>query len=168
MRSEQDIQSELLAVPIMDNEIFELLGRLAATEEMFKQPVSTIRDVAELTDASPNLIARILGDMRGTSEFENLSSTVDGYGQRISKIEEKLEVPTQFGRAAQVETLEPNATADWIVRVGTKVADYLDRFGMRKHALSIMTLILILAILFTLICFFWMFDTFKMYLRGSK
>jgi hypothetical protein len=112
---------------------------------MFKAPVSTIRDVAELTDASPNLIARLLGEMRGTSEFENLVSTVDGYGQRISKIEQRLEAPTQIG---YVEADEPpeNAIANWIVRVGTKTADFLARVGLRINVLSLMATILVLAL----------------------
>ncbi len=122
---------------------------------MFKAPVSTIRDVAELTEASPNLIARILGEIRGPGEFEKLASTVDGYGQRISKIERNLEVPTNFGRADQDKILEPNAIADWIVRVGTKVADYLDRFGMRKHAVSLMIAILVLAFTFAASLMIW-------------
>ena len=89
--SNQEFKSEiLLAVPIRDDEIFELLERLAATEEMFKAPVSTIRDVAELTDASPNLIARILGDMRGTSEFEGLVYKVDSHEFRIQNVEQTL------------------------------------------------------------------------------
>ena len=120
-------------------------SRLAATEEMFKQPVSTIRDVAELTDASPTLIARLLGEMRGTSEFENLVSTVDRYGQRISKIEQRLEAPTQSGPPEVDETLS-NAIADWIVRVGTKTADFLARVGLRINVVSLMTTILVLAI----------------------
>ncbi len=135
----------LLAVPIKDDEIFELLERLAATEEMFRTPVSTIRDVAELTDASPSLIARILGDMRGTGEFETLVSTVDGYGQRISKIEKRLETPTQSG-LAEIDEASVDAIADWIVRVGTKTADFLARVGSRLNIVSLMTTILVLAI----------------------
>ena len=89
--SNQEFKPEtLLAVPIRDDEIFELLERLAATEEMFKVTVSTIRDVAELTDASPTLIARILGDMRGTSEFEGLVNRVDSHEFRIQNVEQTL------------------------------------------------------------------------------
>ena len=76
-----------MAVQIKDDEIFELLERLAATEDMFKTPVSTIRDVAELTEASPNLIARILGEMRGTNEFEELIDRLKGHEWRISRTE---------------------------------------------------------------------------------
>ena len=81
----------LLAAPIKDEEIFELLERLAATEEMFKAPVSTIRDVAELTEASPNLIARILGEIRGPGEFEKLVKRVDSHDDRFEKLQAKLD-----------------------------------------------------------------------------
>jgi hypothetical protein len=78
-----------------------LLERLAATEEMFKTPVSTIRDVAELTDASPNLIARILGEMRGPGEFEKLVRRVEvlegrhDSDQKILKIEPMQETDSE-------------------------------------------------------------------------
>ena len=57
---------------------------------MFKTPVSTIRDVAELTEASPNLIARILGEMRGTGEYENLVGYVSSQDVRISQTEAEI------------------------------------------------------------------------------
>ncbi|MBS1701631.1 MAG: hypothetical protein JST12_08215 [Armatimonadetes bacterium] len=79
----------LLSAEIKDDELSELLERLAATEEMFKQPVSTIRDVAELTDISPLVIARILSDIRGPSEFERLHDRMDGYEKRLSAVERK-------------------------------------------------------------------------------
>jgi hypothetical protein len=82
----------LLSVPIKDDEIFELLERLAATEEMFKAPVSTIRDVAELTDASPNLIARLLGEMRGPGEYEKLLDGFVDHEERIRKLEKNAKV----------------------------------------------------------------------------
>jgi hypothetical protein len=84
-----------MAVQIKDDEIFELLERLAATEEMFKTPVSTIRDVAELTDASPNLIARILGEMRGPGEFETVIKRLDDHEARIKVSEAKLALPKE-------------------------------------------------------------------------
>ena len=99
-----ELHSEtLLSVPIMDNEIFELLERLAATEEMFKAPVSTIRDVAELTEASPNLIARLLGEMRGPGELEKIVGRLDEHSallkevaHKVHKLEEKsTEVPSE-------------------------------------------------------------------------
>ena len=80
----------LLAVKIKDNEIFELLERLAATDAMFQQPVSTIRDVAELTEASPDLIARTLGHMRGPTEYERLMGLIQGHEQRISHTERQV------------------------------------------------------------------------------
>ena len=84
----QDLNTEtLLAVPIKDDEIFELLERLAATEEMFKASVSTIRDVAELTDASPALIARLLGEMRKAGDFEQIADRLDEHDRRLKIVE---------------------------------------------------------------------------------
>ena len=71
-----------------------MLERLAATEDMFKQPVSTIRDVAELTDASPNLIARMLGEIRGPDEFEKLQSKMAAYDVRLRDVERKVNAPS--------------------------------------------------------------------------
>ncbi len=79
-----------MAVQIKDDEIFELLERLAATEEMFKAPVSTIRDVAELTDAPPALIARILADIRGPDEYEKLHHQVQQHNHRLDSVEQRL------------------------------------------------------------------------------
>lgn len=83
-------QESLLAVPIRDDEIFELLERLAATEEMFKRPVSTIRDVAELTESSPTLIARVLGEMRGPGELEQMVGRLDEHDRRLLEVEQKF------------------------------------------------------------------------------
>ncbi len=80
----------LLAVQIRDNEIFELLERLAATEEMFRTPVSTIRDVVELTDATPDLIARLLGEMRGPGECEKIIGRLDEHDARLREVEQKF------------------------------------------------------------------------------
>jgi hypothetical protein len=95
----------LLAVPIQDDEIFELLERLAATEEMFKTPVSTIRDVAELTEASPNLIARILSEMRGPDEFEKLAGLLGAHDSRLNEVEQKV---VQLQKQASEVATEPN------------------------------------------------------------
>ncbi len=58
---------------------------------MFKTPVSTIRDVAELTEASPNLIARILGEMRGPGELEKIVGRIEMHENRLDSFEEKLQ-----------------------------------------------------------------------------
>ena len=96
LTSGESANLSLLAAPIEDEEIFELLERLAATEEMFKAPVSTIRDVAELTEASPNLIARILGEIRGPGEFEKLVKRVEvlegKFGESAEEIPEEVEM----------------------------------------------------------------------------
>ena len=99
----------LLSVPIKDDEIFELLERLAATEEMFKTPVSTIRDVAELTEASPNLIARILGEMRDPNKLEKLESRIDTYDARLKEVEKKLKVKVKPETIAPSPIVEPVA-----------------------------------------------------------
>ena len=57
---------------------------------MFKQPVSTIRDVAELTEAPPKLIARILADMRGPDEYERLDRQVQIHDERLDSVEQRL------------------------------------------------------------------------------
>ena len=93
-----ELNESLLAAQIKDDEIFELLDRLAATEEMFKTRVSTIRDVAELTDASPTLIARILGEMRGQDEFEKLHHQVQIHDSRLESVEQKLSNLSQPNR----------------------------------------------------------------------
>ncbi len=53
-------------------------------------PVSTIRDVAELTEASPSLIARLLDDIRGTDEFMNLVTQVKQHETRVGQVEKKV------------------------------------------------------------------------------
>jgi hypothetical protein len=79
--------SQLEAVEIHADELGELLQRLSATDAMNASGASTIRDVAELTDANPQLIARILTDIRGTDTFENLSKLVNEHELRIRDIE---------------------------------------------------------------------------------
>ena len=103
----------LLSAPVQDNEIFELLERLAATEEMFRTPVSTIRDVAELTEASPNLIARILGDIRGAEENETLIEQIRVHDLRIAQAEKDV----QAVKSKQEAILDP-----WSSRQGAIVS----------------------------------------------
>lgn len=74
---------------------------------MFKTPVSTIRDVAELTEAPPNLIARILGEMRGPAEFEKLYGLVVDHSRRLTDIE--LRVSILQNQDAPSETLESSS-----------------------------------------------------------
>ena len=107
MKNESRTTDSLLAVPIKDNEIFELLERLAATEEMFKTPVSTIRDVAELTDASPKLIARILGEMRDPNKIEKLESRIDTHEARLMEVEKKLKLKVKPAIAATAPIVKP-------------------------------------------------------------
>ena len=81
-----------------------MLERLAATEEMFRAPVSTIRDVAELTEASPNLIARILGEIRGPGELEKIVERIDIHEERLRAVEKKVSQPL----APPIPTNQPN------------------------------------------------------------
>ncbi|MBS1701633.1 MAG: hypothetical protein JST12_08225 [Armatimonadetes bacterium] len=54
---------------------------------MFRTPVTTIRDVAELTNISPKVIGRILADIRGPSDVEQLGARLDAYEQRLKNLE---------------------------------------------------------------------------------
>ena len=80
-------QSELLNEPVHADELQELLARLAATDALFAEPVPTIRDVAEATDASPLLIGRILSQMRGPDEVAELKGRMDGFEARLRDLE---------------------------------------------------------------------------------
>lgn len=91
---EHELNEEtLLGVEIKDEELSELLERLAATDAMFKTPVPTIRDVAELTESSPKLIARILGEIRGKDDFDHLSERLDAYERRLKVVEHRTSTP---------------------------------------------------------------------------
>lgn len=88
--NQEELNDEsLLAVQIRDDELSELLRRLAATEATFSTPVPTIRDVAELTEAPPKLIARILGEIRGPGDLEKLTERLDIHEQRLESIEKR-------------------------------------------------------------------------------
>lgn len=65
----------------------ELLSRLAATDALFAEPIPTIRDVAEATDASPLLIGRILSQMRSPDEVAALKGRMDGFEARLRALE---------------------------------------------------------------------------------
>lgn len=54
----------------------------------FRTPVTTIRDVAELTETSPKTIARILADIRGPGEVERLDARIDDHEVRIRSVEQ--------------------------------------------------------------------------------
>ena len=144
----------LLAVPIKDDEIFELLERLAATEEMFKTPVSTIRDVAELTEASPNLIARILGEMRGPGELEKLQAQIKAYETRLRAVESKVSQPQvshyssnvlgpQFGwQDSSRNSIIDDEFQNQIYKVGLTIGAY-----EKKHPLRVKVSVAIIAAL---------------------
>ncbi len=76
------------AIEIRDDELRPLLERLAATDAAFQTPVTTIRDVAELTETSPKTIARILADIRAPGEVERLDARIDIHEKRIQSVEQ--------------------------------------------------------------------------------
>ncbi|MDH4387550.1 MAG: hypothetical protein QE269_02355 [Fimbriimonas sp.] len=91
-------QSGLLNEQVHPDELQELLARLAATEALFSEPVPTIRDVAEATDASPLLIGRILSQMRGPDEVTELKGRMDGFEARLRQLENsKTHEPARVG-----------------------------------------------------------------------
>jgi hypothetical protein len=108
-------QSELLNEKVQADELQELLSRLAATEALFAEPVPTIRDVAEATDASPLLIGRILSQMRGPDGVAELKGRMDGFEARLRQLEAKrlphsLQSPRQVDeilRSAGTSTFKP-------------------------------------------------------------
>lgn len=104
----------LLHVEIRPNELSILLERLAATEIMFGEPASTIRDVAELTEASPNVIARILGEIRGVKDFNSIGYRLDDHESRLNQLEKTRTVtpPPLIKPVAPKPTLHADA-AKW-------------------------------------------------------
>lgn len=116
--SNQNFDTEsLLHVEIRPNELSILLERLAATEAMFGEPASTIRDVAELTEASPNAIARILGEIRGVKDFNSIGRRLEDHELRLSQLErfkEKAQVtpPPFIRQTTSKRTLNADNT-DW-------------------------------------------------------
>lgn len=79
-------QTDLLAEPVEPDELKELLSRLAATEAIFAEPQTTIRDVAEATDASPLLIGRILREMRGPDRIDLLEQRLDRFERLVTRV----------------------------------------------------------------------------------
>lgn len=165
---EMELNNELLlAVPIKDNEIFELLERLAATEEMFKTPVSTIRDVAELTDASPNLIARLLGEIRGSGELGAIIKRLDDHETRI-RTAESIANQTSQTKTAQTskhspkssESAEHRLDADWkpfekriqLVK-DEDILDKWERIPLKAKYAVIIIVSLIILVLFSMVGF---------------
>jgi chaperonin cofactor prefoldin len=86
-------QAELLNEQVHADELQELLARLAATDALFSEPVPTIRDVAEATDASPLLIGRILSQMRGPDQVAELKGRMDGFEARLRELERRSSSP---------------------------------------------------------------------------
>jgi hypothetical protein len=104
-------QADLLNEEIQTDELQELLSRLAATEALFSEPIPTIRDVAEATDASPLLIGRILSQMRGPDQVAELKGRMDGFEARLRELElqgsQKAEGISSSRRHSVPEDFEP-------------------------------------------------------------
>lgn len=99
-------QAELLNEQVHADELQELLARLAATDALFSEPVPTIRDVAEATDASPLLIGRILSQMRGPDEVAELKGRMDGFEARLQDIEKRTAPLAPLRQKASPESPE--------------------------------------------------------------
>ena len=104
-------QADLLNEEVQTDELQELLSRLAATEALFSEPIPTIRDVAEATDASPLLIGRILSQMRGPDQVAELKGRMDGFEARLRELElqgsQKAEGISSSRRHSVPEDFEP-------------------------------------------------------------
>ncbi len=118
-------QSDLLNEQVHADELQEILARLAATDALFADPVTTIRDVAEVTDASPLLIGRILSQMRGPDEVAALKGRMDGFEARLRELEavrqERSMIPTLLKNSG-VGSFRP-LSKQWD---GIKQPDYKD------------------------------------------
>lgn len=80
-------QADLLNEQVHPDELQELLSRLASADALFADPVPTIRDVAEATDASPLLIGRILSELRNEDEGHQISGLVFELRERLEALE---------------------------------------------------------------------------------
>ena len=80
---------------------------------MFKTPVSTIRDVAELTEVSPSLIARILGEMRGPDGIANLESKLREHETRIKSLESSYRQSSVDNKNATSVSQEALVEIEW-------------------------------------------------------
>lgn len=90
-QSHQHFDDESLkAITIEDDELAELLERLAASDAMFAKPIATIADVSEVTDASPVVIARILSQMRGPGDIDGILNRLDAHEDRLQAVEERI------------------------------------------------------------------------------
>lgn len=120
----------LLKVEIRPDELSTLLERLAATEAMYGEPASTIRDVAELTEASPNLIARLLADIRNDSELKELQRKVETHDGRIEAVERIVnqdEEPLFFERKTPLKKISASRSFV-LIFAGILVGFFLVRF----------------------------------------
>jgi hypothetical protein len=93
MSSQQSFRHDsesLNEIEIQDDELSELLERLAATDAIFQTPVTKVKDVAELTEAPPALIARILAEIRGIKDAGEIQRRLDEHAERLKIAESRL------------------------------------------------------------------------------
>jgi hypothetical protein len=89
---------------------------------MFKAPVSTISDVAELTEKKPSLIARVLGEMRGPGKLEKMVGRLDEHDRRLLNMEQKV---NRLGKLApetpkEVRVNRPNVVGSTVQKGRTR------------------------------------------------
>lgn len=82
-------QESIESIPVQANEVRQILHRLAANSGMAGSPTPTIRDIAEATETSPMVIARILSDIRGEDIMSRVVVKVKDHEDRIRHLEQR-------------------------------------------------------------------------------
>lgn len=103
---------DLLREPIQSHELASLLERLAFDDEFFSEPLPTIRDVAEATDASPVVIARILSQMRDPDEVTLLRARMESFDARLRSLESQRHANTSSPEIQFIEVRKPVSRVD--------------------------------------------------------
>ena len=103
---------DLLREPIQSHELASLLERLAFDDEFFSEPLPTIRDVAEATDASPVVIARILSQMRDPDEVTLLRARMESFDARLRHLESQRHANTSSPEIQFIEVRKPVSRVD--------------------------------------------------------
>lgn len=93
----------LLAEPITDDEVRSLLERLG-TAEFGGPEVSRVGDLIEATDADPQLMARLLGEIRHEDYQERFGARLDAVERRLHFVE---------GRVAPAPRINAPTTERW-------------------------------------------------------
>lgn len=145
----------LLAVHVKDEEIAELLERLAAEDATFQKPITTVRDIAELTEVSPQVITRILVNMRGPRDDEQTALLLANHEHRIQSLERGKPHQTYWSNPTPATFEEDDYYArsydqflrdNWIGRI-----DEEDYHGVGRQALTVIIVVLGLALILALL-----------------